>query len=120
MQDIGITVFQAKDVDALGAEEVAQRAVEIAGKGTKGTYVSLDADVMDVVSFPAQKNVDAFGMSAKDVKDALAVISKEVDLVGFDMCTMGPAYDHKGASAVIATRFYIEILKGLAIRKAGI
>ena len=120
MKDIGITVFQAKDVDALGAEEVAKRAVEIAGKGTKGAYVSLDADVMDVVSFPAQKNVDAFGMSARNVKDALAVISKEVDLVGFDMCTMGPAYDHKGAGAVIATKFYIEILKGLAVRKAGI
>jgi len=43
-----------------------------------------------------------------------------VNLVGFDMCTMGPAYDHKGAGAIIATNFYIEILKGIAIRKSGL
>ena len=33
------------------------------------------------------------------------------------MVCIGPDYDHKGVGALTAVKFYVEVLKGLALRK---
>jgi len=43
----GITIFSVRDIDRLGIDEVARRAVEIAADGTETTYLSVDIDVLD-------------------------------------------------------------------------
>ncbi len=117
-QDIGATVFTIADVRRIGMLEVIGRAIEIAGKGTERIYVSLDVDSMDPATFPAQKYPDPFGLDAADVKDALLVLARDTELSGFDMVCIGPPYDHKGVGALCACRLYLEVLKGLALRKA--
>ena len=119
-KEVGITVFQAADVEKLGVEEVTNRALEIVSRGAERTYVSLDADVMEPVTFPAQKYPDPFGLTAGQIKTSLGIISTQAELAGFDFCTMGPAYDFQGVGGLTAAKFYIEILKGLAVKKAGI
>jgi arginase family enzyme len=115
--DVGFTVFTIDDVERMGIEEVTRRAIDIASRGAERVYVSLDADAMDPVSFPAQKYPDPFGLTARQVKTALGMIAETTSLAGFDLCTMGPVYDHKGVGALTACRLYLEILKGLALRK---
>ncbi|MBL7063413.1 MAG: arginase family protein [Anaerolineae bacterium] len=114
---IGCTVFTITDVEKVGMHEVIARAIEIASQDTERIYVSLDVDVIDPLHFPAQKYPDAFGLTARQVREALRVLSRETNLAGFDICCIGPAYDHKGTSALIANRFYVEVLIGLALRK---
>ena len=115
--DLGVTVFTIGDVEEMGIEEVVRRAVEAAGRGTDKIYVSLDADALDPVSFPAQKYSEPFGITARQIREALRILSREANLCGFDMVCVGPDYDHKGVGALTASKFYIEVLKGLALRK---
>ncbi len=101
----------------MGMRDVIHQAIGIASDGTDRVYVSLDADSMDPVTFPAQKYPEPFGLSANDVKAALEVVSKETKLAGFDFVCIGPIYDHNGVGALTACKLYLEVLKGLAIRK---
>jgi len=117
MDKAGITVFTVTDVEKLGIAAVTERAIEISGKGTERTYVTLDADAMDPFSFPAMRWAEPFGISAREVRTSLAMISQNTNLAGFDICCMAPAYDNHGLGGLTAVRLYIEILKGLALRK---
>ncbi|MFC2030891.1 agmatinase family protein [Chloroflexota bacterium] len=116
-QDLGVTVFTIADVEKMGIEEVTRRAMEAAGRGTDRIYVSLDADSLDPVSFPAQKYSEPFGITARQIREALRILSREVELCGFDLVCVGPDYDHKGVGALTACKFYIEVLRGLALRR---
>jgi arginase family enzyme len=114
---LGITVFSRGDVETMGMMEVVQQAIGIASEGTERIYVSLDADSMDPVTFPAQKYPEPFGLDARDVKDALGLLSRETNLAGFDIVCIGPIYDHNGVGGLTACKLYLEVLKGLALRK---
>jgi len=117
-QQIGASVFTMMDVERMGMEKVVERAIEIAGRGTDRVYVSLDTDSLDPVTFPAQKYPDPYGITFWQARAALRILSREANLCGFDLVCMGPTYDHKGVGALTACRFYIELLKGVAFRKA--
>jgi arginase family enzyme len=118
-KEIGATVFTMGHIEAKGIEQVTREAIEIAGRGTDKIYVSFDSDVMDPLTFPAMKYPDAFGLTAWQARDAIRILSREANLCGFDLVCVGPDYDHKGVGALTAVRFYIEVLKGLALRKAA-
>jgi arginase family enzyme len=117
-QELGMTVFTCEDVEEMGITNVVKKGIEVATKGTDKVYVSLDVDCIDPVSFPAQKYPDPFGIPARDVRKALAMISRGTNLAGFDMVCMGPAYDVRDIGGMTAARFYLEVLKGLAMRKS--
>lgn len=51
------------------------------------------------------------------MRDALRILSGETNLCGMDLVCMGPDYDHKGEGALVACHFFIEVLKGMAVRK---
>jgi len=114
---LGVTVFTAEDVRQRGMPEIMDRALEISTRGTAQTYVSLDLDVMDPISFPAQKYMQPFGVSYQQVCYALNTIAKETTLAGMDMVCMGPHYDSSGVGGMYAAQLYFEILKGMALRK---
>lgn len=52
-----------------------------------------------------------------DGKDSIAMITANLNLAGFDICCMAPAYDTHGIGGQTAARFYIEIMKQLALKK---
>lgn len=114
---LGVTMFTATDVIEKGMKEIVSKAIDIAAKGTDKIYVSLDSDSLDPVEFPAQKAPDPWGLPTRQVMEGLKVISRETNLAGFDLVCMAPAYDLKGISALTSCKFFLEILKGLVIRK---
>ncbi len=118
-KEIGATVFTMGHIEEMGIEQVTRKAIEVASRGTDKVYVSFDSDVMDPLTFTAMKYPDAFGITAWQARDAIRILSREANLCGFDLVCVGPDYDHKGIGALTAARFYIEVLKGLALRKAG-
>jgi len=119
-QKLGITVFTVSDVRDMGVKALMERAIQIVGLRTERTYITLDVDVMDPVSFPAMKYPEPFGLPAGHIREALAMVTRDTNLAGFDMCCMGPAYDINGVGALTAVRLYIEILKGLALKKINL
>ena len=117
MKMLGIKVFTITDVEEQGMKAITEQAIEIAGKNTARTYVTLDSDAMDPFSFPAMRWIEPFGISARDIKDSLAMVAANLNLAGFDLACVGPAYDTHQLGGTVAARFYIEILKQLAIKK---
>ncbi|RLA41846.1 MAG: hypothetical protein DRR06_15400 [Gammaproteobacteria bacterium] len=115
---LGYTIFTNEDVEDLGIKEVMRQAIAVATKDTDKVYCSLDVDACDPISFPAQKYPDPFGIPARDIRTALRILSRETNLCGFDMVCLGPAYDNRNDGGQTAAKLYIEILKGLAYRKA--
>jgi arginase family enzyme len=114
---LGITVINRREVEKLGMEEVIHRAIDVASDSTDRVYLSLDADSMDPISFPAQKYPEPFGLSAEDARTALSIVSRETNLAGFDLVCIGPIYDHNGVGGLTACKLYLEVLRGLALRK---
>jgi arginase family enzyme len=117
MKMLEIKVFTSRDVEEQGLKAITKQAIKIAGQGTDSTYVTLDADSMDPFSFPAMRWSEPYGLHAREVKDSVAMITESLNLAGFDICCMSPAYDTHGIGGQVAARFYIEILKQLALKK---
>lgn len=115
---LGITVFTAEDVRRRGIMEIVARALEVSTKDTDRTYISLDLDALDPISFPAQKYLQPTGISSLDVIPALRTIAAETTLAGMDMVCMGPQYDVNGVGGIYANQFYLEALMGMALRKS--
>jgi len=116
-QELGITIFTAEDVHRQGMDEIIAKALEVSTRGTKRTYVTVDLDALDCLTFPAQKYLEPMGIPFRDIITALRAISTETQIAGLDTCCMGPAYDVNGVGGLCANRMYIEVLKGLALRK---
>jgi arginase family enzyme len=114
---MGITVFTAEDVRRHGMSEIIAKALEVSARGTERTYISLDLDALDPVTFPAQKYPQPTGISYQETCVALRTIATKTTLAGMDMVCMGPHYDVNGVGGLYATQFYLEVLMGIALRK---
>jgi arginase family enzyme len=116
-KELGLTLIPITEVEEKGMDEVIRRAVDIATDGTERIYLSLDVDVIDPAFFPAQKWPFPLGLTSYQVRDALKTIARETNLAGFDIACIGPAYDYKGVGGITASRFILEVLIGIALRK---
>jgi arginase family enzyme len=76
-------------------------------------YISLDLDVLDPAFAPGVSHHEPGGLSVRDVLDVLAGIT--VPVVGADIVEYNPVRDHGERTAMVAAKFYKELL-GLLIR----
>jgi agmatinase len=114
---LGHPVYTITDVDNDGIERVVEEALDHACDGTDGVYVSLDIDVIDPVYCPAQKYPEPAGLTSKQIISALRRIGKRTEIVGFDLCCLGPQYDDRvGTGSHLAARLFVEVLAAMAWR----
>ena len=115
---LGHNVWTMADIDHHGIEAVIGAALERAGDGTDGVYVSLDIDVVDPVYCPAQKYPEPAGLTSKQVIAALRHIGQAVEIKGFDLCCLGPQYDDRvGTGSHLAARLFVEVMAAMAWRR---
>jgi arginase family enzyme len=115
---LGHPVFTIADVDRDGIEAVVDAALEHACDGTDGIYVSLDVDVIDPVYCPAQKYPEPAGLTSKQMVAALRRIGQAANVVGFDLCCLGPQYDDRvGTGSHLAARLFVEVMAAMAWRR---
>jgi len=75
----------------------------------KPVYFSLDLDVLDPSVFPGTGTPEAGGVSFQALLDAVLSLSG-LNVVGFDVNELAPAYDHSGASTAAALKILRELL----------
>lgn len=118
---LGHGIYTMGDIDRDGIETVADAAIERAGHGTDGVYVTFDIDVVDPVFCPAQKYPEPSGLNSKQVISALRRIGAALDIVGFDLCCLGPQYDDRvGTGSHLAARLFVEVLGAIAWRRRAL
>lgn len=118
---LGVSFRTLADIDRDGIVEVTRQALEIAAAGVDELYISLDVDVIDPAFQPGQKLPDGAGLTAREVMLALRTIIAEspVPIAGFDVAEYSPYYDVRHTGAIMIARSVVEVIGGLAARKAG-
>ncbi len=77
--------------------------------GAAPVYFTLDLDVLDPSEFPGTGTPEAGGVHFDELIDAIEVLS-DLNVVGFDMNELSPAYDHSGRSTALACKLMREML----------
>jgi len=110
LKEAGVTVFTIEDVKAMGIDAVMDKAIEIAGNGTKGIHVSYDIDSMDPMVAPGVGTPVANGLS---VEDAMVIAKKIKDsgkMLSLDMVEVNPILDSGTSTARLACEIIANML----------
>jgi formiminoglutamase len=115
----GATVFTAREVARLGIDTVLARALEIAGDGTDGIYVTFDIDSLDLPhAFGTGASISG-GLTPWQAMDALFELGRQPNVVSFDIVEVDPSRDVGGATARLANKLLLTFLAGLWTRLAA-
>lgn len=115
----GVHVFSIRDIDREGIDVVARRALEVAGDGTDGVYLSFDIDVLDGGFAWGTCGPEIGGMTGRELVRALEILSSG-DLIAMDCVEVAPFLDPSGNTSRIGARAVIDVLAGrIAARAAG-
>jgi agmatinase len=111
----GITVFTVRDIDDLGIDEVAGRALEVATSGTDGVYLSVDIDVLDGAYAWGTCGPEIGGMTGRELVRALEIVASG-PIAAVDCVEVAPMLDPSGHTARVGARVVIDVLAARARR----
>lgn len=105
IKDAGVTVFSTEEIHKYGAEEILNKAFEIASSGTNGVHISYDLDVIDPkiapgVSIPA---VDGINLDeAYEIANIIRTYIKNNIVKSLDLVELNPLRDVDNVTEKIA------------------
>ena len=114
--ELGLDYLTTEDCFALGTEAVAARIRERVGD--RPAFISFDIDVVDPAYAPGTGTPEAGGPSAREMLAILRGLTG-IDLVGFDVVEVIPAYDPAGQTATLAANIAYEMVSLVALRRMG-
>ncbi|MFQ5784291.1 MAG: arginase family protein [Alphaproteobacteria bacterium] len=118
-RELGVRFWTMQEIEERGIVEVTRAALAAICAGCDFLYLSLDLDVVDPAFLPAQKYPDPAGLTARETLRALrTAIDEGPPLCGFDMACLGPDFDINGLGAQLAARCAVEVIGGLALKRA--
>ena len=100
----GVAVYSMEVVDRLGINEVMQRAIEIACRGTDGIYLSLDLDVLDPMYAPGVGTPVPGGLTFREAHLAVELLAETDRVVGMDLVEVNPILDQSNMTAQLAVQ----------------
>lgn len=112
-EEHGITVLGVRDIDRMGIEEVARRAVQIASEGTEGIYLSVDIDVLDGAYAWGTCGPELGGMTGRELVRGLEIVGAG-PIVAVDCVEVAPMLDPSGYTARVGARVVIDVLAARA------
>ncbi|TJY42863.1 arginase [Cohnella pontilimi] len=91
----GLTCFTMHEIDRLGVEKVIEAALGVAGNGTDGIHVSLDADVLDPLEAPGVDWPVPGGLFFREAHFAFELLSESGRITSMDVTEVNPYLDEK-------------------------
>src|ERR671919_275184 len=89
------------------------------GSAAARSWLSVDIDVVDPGSAPGTGAPEPGGLTPRELLRAVRRIGLDVDLCGMEVVEVSPPYDQADVTALLAHRTILEVLSGLALRRAG-
>ena len=105
----GITVIWLEDLWEMGTRAVVEKALEIAGAGTDGIYLTVDVDSLDGAYAPGTCAPTPGGLTNRELLTLVRGISMG-GLVGLDVVETAPSLDSSSRTAAIAGRVVMDAL----------
>jgi len=110
----GVHVFTMKDIDRDGIAKVAERAIELASKGTGGVHVSFDMDVCDPLIAPGVGTPVKGGFDYREAHMIMELVADSGQLVALDLVEVNPTLDLRNTTAEFGTELALSALgKGI-------
>jgi agmatinase len=79
------------------------------GIGNKPVYITLDIDVVDPAYANGTGTPEPGGISSRELINSIG-LTKDLNLVGFDVVEVSPPYDHSDRTALLAAKIIRDIL----------
>lgn len=108
-RELGITVVWLEDIWERGVPAAIEKALEVAGSGTDGIYLSVDVDALDAAYAPGTCVPTPGGLTSREMLELVRGISRH-GLVGMDVVETAPSLEATSATAAIAGRVVMDAL----------
>jgi guanidinobutyrase len=105
----GITVIWLEEIWEHGTRRAAKRALEVAGSGTDGLYLSFDVDSMDSAHAAATCCPTPGGLTSREAIELVRGVARG-GLLGVDIVETAPSLEATAATSLIAGRIAIEAM----------
>jgi arginase family enzyme len=105
----GITVIWLEDVWERGVPATLEQALDVAGNGTDGIYLSVDVDSLDAAYAPGTCVPTPGGLTTRELLELVRGVAAH-GLVGVDVVETAPSLDASSATAAIAGRVIMDAL----------
>ena len=80
----------------------------------KNVYLTVDLDVLDPSVFCGTGTPEAEGVSFGELREAVTLICRELNIVGCDVTELSPHYDQSGVSTAVACKIIREMLLAMS------
>src|ERR671919_42453 len=114
----GLVWFTQGEIDERGLDDVVEETIR-RGSAAARSWLSVDIDVVDPGSAPGTGAPEPGGLTPRELLRAVRRIGLDVDLCGMEVVEVSPPYDQADVTALLAHRTILEVLSGLALRRAG-
>ena len=115
-EKMGVTVVTAKEVRDKGAARVAKEAFDVASRGAKAVYLSVDLDAVDLGSVSGVSAPSAGGISSQDLFDVAYYFGAKEKVKCADIVELSPRHDPTGRSQVVAATALVYLAAGFTRR----
>ncbi|HKQ95132.1 MAG TPA: agmatinase family protein [Aestuariivirgaceae bacterium] len=108
----GTSVMTMNDIEELGPEKAAERALELAWDGCKAVYLSFDIDSFDPGFAPGTGSPEPGGLLPREGFELVRRIAQE-GLCGMEVVEVSPPYDVNDNTAQLAARVILDALAAM-------
>jgi agmatinase len=119
MREHGFRWHPMDEIDERGLRPVVVDAVAHAQARAPRTYLTVDIDVLDPAFAPGTGTPEPGGLSTRELLAAMRIVAAGLELCAMDLVEVSPPYDPAGITALAAHRVVLEVLGGVALRRAG-
>lgn len=115
-QAAGISVRTVAECRERGLREVVAQELAHLAAGCDMIYVDFDIDVVDRAQAPGAPGARPGGVSAWDFFEAARLIGAHPKVCVVDLAEFDPSLDVADTTALVAARWFVEVLAGFATR----
>ena len=102
VKELGVRVFTMSEIDARGASNCLEEAMEILGKASAGIHLSYDLDGSDPSVAPGVGTPVPGGLNFRESHLVCEVLSKSNKLVGMEVVELNPTMDMENKTGKFA------------------
>lgn len=118
MRERGMRWHTANDVFERGIQAVIADVLEQARGFPDAVWLSVDVDVLEPAFAPGTGTPEPGGLLPRELLWALRRLASELPIAGMEVVEVSPPFDHADVTAMAAHRCVMEVLSGIALRRA--